>query len=850
MASNIEVKITADIVDLRAKYAIASAETRALAAEVNKASRQIAQSGMTDELKAGLTQSTQAMLAAEAKTKELGAALRAAGGSASGFHGSISTATREFRALFDELSSGRTRMVPGTLAIIAQRVLGIGPAALGAVAGVGVLAGAFAALYIDATKAAEAVGKIKLFADFAGDAKLADAQIEIITNDMAAMPGVARSAAMETIHEFEQIGVRGAIALEGLGAATVRYSMVTGTELPEATKRLTQILEQQNLSVETLQKTFPGLSSAEAENFIQVQKLGDQNKTAAALIRLVEERSRSGREQWDENTGAISRNWNSMQIWLGAIEGFRSAQDAQRQQLQTNKNLWDENTAAMLNYAKALAALPADTGPAFNKDVAAAAGSTHGRMQQLRDDIARFQKDLSDPRATDEEKANFRSMIEDDKRQLDNLENRKSASERQGISEAKRAHEEELQDYRQFESEIAQMQRDDLSNAISIERLKLQTSTQLAQDDFENSRITAQRKFQILLDAAQKEHDISVKALQDDMANGVTSIVQANKDADEILLIDEQLKERRAQLQRELTADEKSEIVKRIAAEKAMANELLSAEDQLVSNIFTSNQTLSQDLLQMGEQLLEKELANDLKAATIRLLYTQEEIAAEKSLQLGGLLFHSFTETQKTAQTAASQTAQTGAVIAGSQARTAAEVTAQAESATAQATSGSAQIMNDALKAAAGAYQAVVGIPIVGPILAPIAAGAAFTAVAAFDTLTSAQSGEYRVPYDGKAYALHADEAVMPRQIANPMRDFFSDDRVRDMIASAGGGNRGPGRITPSVHMPVSLAITAVDSKDVYAHFGSARGRKFLVDAISEAYRSGIRPKSRFSAFG
>ena len=43
---------------------------------------------------------------------------------------SYAVATREFRALFDELSSGRTRMTPGTLAIIASRVFGLGPAAL------------------------------------------------------------------------------------------------------------------------------------------------------------------------------------------------------------------------------------------------------------------------------------------------------------------------------------------------------------------------------------------------------------------------------------------------------------------------------------------------------------------------------------------------------------------------------------------------------------------------------------------------------------------------------------------------------------------------------------------------
>ena len=43
------------------------------------------------------------------------------------------------------------------------------------------------------------------------------------------------------------------------------------------------------------------------------------------------------------------------------------------------------------------------------------------------------------------------------------------------------------------------------------------------------------------------------------------------------------------------------------------------------------------------------------------------------------------------------------------------------------------QKLKDAAAAARGAYKAIVGIPIVGPILAPVAAAAAFAAVEAFE---------------------------------------------------------------------------------------------------------------------
>ena len=70
-------------------------------------------------------------------------------------------------------------------------------------------------------------------------------------------------------------------------------------------------------------------------------------------------------------------------------------------------------------------------------------------------------------------------------------------------------------------------------------------------------------------------------------------------------------------------------------------------------------------------------------------------------------------------------------------------------------------ITNDAVKAAAGAYQAVVGIPIVGPVLAPIAAGVAFAGVEALGALASLDTGTNLVPRTG-VYQLHQNEAVVP----------------------------------------------------------------------------------------
>ncbi len=83
MASNVDVKITADVVDLQAKFAVAKAESQALTAELNKLARQAAAAGgtMSSELRTSLTQAAEAAVRAKAEVAELNSQLK---GSTSG----------------------------------------------------------------------------------------------------------------------------------------------------------------------------------------------------------------------------------------------------------------------------------------------------------------------------------------------------------------------------------------------------------------------------------------------------------------------------------------------------------------------------------------------------------------------------------------------------------------------------------------------------------------------------------------------------------------------------------------------------------------------------------------------
>jgi hypothetical protein len=121
------------------------------------------------------------------------------------------------------------------------------------------------------------------------------------------------------------------------------------------------------------------------------------------------------------------------------------------------------------------------------------------------------------------------------------------------------------------------------------------------------------------------------------------------------------------------------------------------------------------------------------------------------------------------------------------------------------------EVARSAADAAAGAYKAMAGIPVIGPVLGAAAAAATFSAVMAFSSLTSAAGGFYEVDSDQLAF-IHRREMVLPAGIA---------DRLRNTIEAGGGeGNRG-------VHIHLYHSVNAIDSasfKDTIRQHGQMIG--------------------------
>ena len=145
----------------------------------------------------------------------------------------------------------------------------------------------------------------------------------------------------------------------------------------------------------------------------------------------------------------------------------------------------------------------------------------------------------------------------------------------------------------------------------------------------------------------------------------------------------------------------------------------------------------------------------------------------------------------------------------------AAWITSMLEGKALSAQSALGQVAHSAAVAAAHAWAATAGIPIIGPVLAPVAAAAAFTGVMAFGGgIGSAEQGAV-LPQDMMILA-HRNEMILPPALSQG---------VQSMIAGGtapGGPQSAPTHITyaPQIHAMDGPSVARVlhEHNDVLAH--------------------------------
>lgn len=136
---------------------------------------------------------------------------------------------------------------------------------------------------------------------------------------------------------------------------------------------------------------------------------------------------------------------------------------------------------------------------------------------------------------------------------------------------------------------------------------------------------------------------------------------------------------------------------------------------------------------------------------------------------------------------------------AANQVKVASDTTAAAQSKSIGLSESLSQANQAAMKAATNTYASVSAVPIVGPVLAPIAAAGAYTAVLGLTALASAEGGWGSVPADNTLANLHKNEMVLPAKYAENIRNMTSNSH--SSITNNFGGNtiNGGGKSLPEM---------------------------------------------------
>lgn len=121
----------------------------------------------------------------------------------------------------------------------------------------------------------------------------------------------------------------------------------------------------------------------------------------------------------------------------------------------------------------------------------------------------------------------------------------------------------------------------------------------------------------------------------------------------------------------------------------------------------------------------------------------------------------------------ANEAKKAAAAQAGGDAQAAAQGDASKEGLAAGGTSALKKIVNDAYQAASGAYSALVGIPYIGPVIAPAGAAVAFAAVTAFESGIVSASQGFDIPKGSNPLVqAHSGEMILPEKQADVVRDM------------------------------------------------------------------------------
>lgn len=219
--------------------------------------------------------------------------------------------------------------------------------------------------------------------------------------------------------------------------------------------------------------------------------------------------------------------------------------------------------------------------------------------------------------------------------------------------------------HREAASTAQAIARSDADTGIAIARLTLAAQKQVLDEELAAHQINAAQKLAILRQFAAEEFSITLKGLNDEL-------IQLENQPDKYREVYNQIRELKAKLaldmaalDRQYAADARRAAQDEATAWKGAVSEIEGAENTMIGDLLSGRKSFAASAISAGEQLATKEIEDTARAVTTRLLLGNTEEAQKKAMEQGGVLYHLFAEGQKTAATGAGTTARTSTQVTG-----------------------------------------------------------------------------------------------------------------------------------------------------------------------------------------
>jgi len=761
MGSTLSVKVTADVVDLQVKFATAKAEVSSLTSELNKLARQSAE---------GIVGSN-----TTAQMQNVSAALAEAKANAAGL-------SQQFRSVTDASADlgGSVEAIRNSLSN-AMQLTGIGAALEG-----------MRMLGAEVTQLGDRAAQIHSMADVLGvttsqmqamsvAAEESGVGIEVLNRAAEKLRTVlddARDGSGAAIEKLRTLGItQQELASSSFGVndmlGVLRDRLNDGTtSQAEMNALVKEFGARASLAAEAI-KAYDGSIGGVAEKNAEVGALTDQQ-----ITRLKEEGN------WWKELGTEAKNAMSKVV---IAMGSANSMDTGFQN--TKARLLQEAQAAKQNAEIQEANQNALTEVYVTSDKIMTASQLNAEREQMEamrsgsaQKLAAAQQYYADAKAfygnTDVDKVQeaYRAELAA-QREFDSASEASAASSartqaelaRQKLAADETVYKENLRAAEDGMKQLEAIDRQNASADIEISRSAIEAKKSIVESEVATTANAVAQKYSLLKQFAAQEYALDLQALQDELSTLNDLPVEYNRVYNEIRELKAKEVADLAALDHQAAQGAAKAGQDQAKGWKDALGEIENAEGQMVSDLLTRRKSLTQSLMQMSGQLVEKEIANDLKAVTERIALHLQGATAEKAIEQGGFIFHQAMELEKAIATKMQQAAQTAAVTAGGSAQTAAMSAAAASAKAVSASVGTSTVMSDAAKAAAGTFASVAQIPYVGYIMAPAAAEAAFAEVSGYASLAALDVGAWNVPHDMPAY-IHEGETVMPKSFAEGAR--------------------------------------------------------------------------------